>query len=136
KSRLDLAAQKGCDGVEPDNVDGYQNSPGFSLTAGTQLDFNRFIASEAHTRGLSVGLKNDTDQLADLVDSFDWALNEQCYDYNECDGYSNTFIAAGKAVLNAQYNALSQLNDICAVTKPLGLSTILKNQNLDAARTQ
>jgi len=30
---LDLAAQRGCDGVEPDNVDGYSNDNGFGLTA-------------------------------------------------------------------------------------------------------
>ena len=30
--RLDLAAQKGCDGVEPDNVDAYTNDSGFALT--------------------------------------------------------------------------------------------------------
>ena len=37
----------GCDGVEPDNVDGYVNDTGFDLTAGDQLDFNRFARGEA-----------------------------------------------------------------------------------------
>ncbi len=32
-ARMDLAKSKGCDGVEPDNVDGYTNGPGFPLTA-------------------------------------------------------------------------------------------------------
>ncbi len=31
-ARLDLAHIKGCDGVEPDNVDGYTNNSGFNLT--------------------------------------------------------------------------------------------------------
>ena len=43
KSRLDLARQKGCDGVEPDNMDGYTNNSGFSLSANDQLAYNRFI---------------------------------------------------------------------------------------------
>ena len=30
--RLDAAVKKGCDAVEPDNVDGYTNAPGFPLT--------------------------------------------------------------------------------------------------------
>jgi hypothetical protein len=60
-ARMDLAAQKKCDGVEPDNVDGYQNNPGFPLTSSTQLDYNEFLATEAHSRGLSVGLKNSLD---------------------------------------------------------------------------
>lgn len=41
QARLDLAVQKGCDGVEPDNVDGYQNNSGFPLTAQDQLAYNR-----------------------------------------------------------------------------------------------
>ena len=35
-ARLDLAAQKGCDGVDPDNVEGYANDSGFALTARTR----------------------------------------------------------------------------------------------------
>ena len=31
-ARLDLAVQKNCDGVEPDNVDAYENETGFPLT--------------------------------------------------------------------------------------------------------
>ena len=53
--RLDVAVQKGCDGVEPDNMDGYANDTGFDLTADDQLAYNRFIANEAHARGLAVG---------------------------------------------------------------------------------
>src|SRR2546430_3388139 len=63
QARMDLAVTKQCDGIEPDNVDGYTNSPGFALTATTQLDYNNFLATEAHVRNLSVGLKNDTDQI-------------------------------------------------------------------------
>jgi len=40
KRRLDLAKEKGCDGVEPDNVDGYLNNTGFPLTAQDQLKYN------------------------------------------------------------------------------------------------
>lgn len=134
KKRLDVAVTKKCDAVEPDNVDGYSNSNGFGLTAANQIDFNKFIAAEAHARGLSVGLKNDIDQLAQLVDSFDWALNEECFEYTECDAYSPTFIQAGKAVFHAEYVAAGKLSAVCAVTKPLQISTIIKNIELDAYR--
>jgi hypothetical protein len=134
KARLDLAAQKGCDGVEPDNVDGYANDSGLPLTGDDQLDYNRFLAAEAHARGLSIGLKNDLDQLDALVDDFDWALNEECFAYDECDAYAGSFLAQGKAVLHAEYVDASELDAVCAVTKPLGLSTILKNIDLDAPR--
>jgi hypothetical protein len=104
KTRLDLAVQKGCDGVEPDNMDGYINSSGFSLTALDQQAFNRFIGNEAHVRNLSVGLKNDLDQVAELVDYYDFAVNEQCFEYDECDLLA-PFISNGKPVLNAEYSA-------------------------------
>ncbi len=86
--RLDLAVTKGCDGVEPDNMDGYSNSSGFPLSATDQLAFNRRIANEAHTRGLTVALKNDGAQAASLVAYFDLSLNEQCHEFNECSQLS------------------------------------------------
>ncbi len=63
RARLDLCQAKGFDAVEPDNIDGYQvdGGTGFPLTAGDQLRYNRWIAAEAHCRGLSIGLKNDSD---------------------------------------------------------------------------
>ena len=44
-ARLDMAVSKGCDGVEPDNVDAYTNDSGFPLTANDQLQFNRWLAA-------------------------------------------------------------------------------------------
>jgi len=104
QARLDLARDKGCDGVEPDNVDGYANETGFPLTADDQLAYNRFLATEAHARGLAIGLKNDLDQIPQLVSTFDFAVNEQCHKFEECDKLS-PFVAADKAVLNAEYQA-------------------------------
>lgn len=134
KARLDLAKMKGCDGVEPDNVDGYSNSNGLGLNANDQLEFNQFIAAEAHARGLSVGLKNDLEQLNELAPHFDWALNEECYTYQECDLYAAPFISAGKAVFHAEYVDATALSEVCGVTVPLQLSTLIKNLDLDAYR--
>ena len=47
KKRMELARQKGCD-VEPDNVDGYANDNGLSLTASQQLDYNRYLRQYSH----------------------------------------------------------------------------------------
>lgn len=102
QARLDVAVSRGCDGVEPDNVDGYANRNGLKLTATDQLDYNRFLATEAHRRGLAIALKNDLDQIPALVASFDLAVNEQCNEFKECDTLK-PFIAAGKPVLNAEY---------------------------------
>jgi hypothetical protein len=111
--RMDLARTKGCDGVDPDNVDGYANSNGFALTAANQLDYNRFLATEAHARGLLIGLKNDLDQVAQLVSVFDFAINESCFQYMECDRLA-PFTRAGKSVLNIEYGAIATLrNSVC-----------------------
>jgi len=127
--RLDLAKQKGCDGVEPDNMDGYINITGFSLTSSDQLAFNRFIANEAHTRDLSVGLKNDLDQISELVDYYDFSVNEQCFEYHECSTLM-PFINNGKPVLNAEYldryiTDLAARNTLCTESLNLGFSTLI-----------
>jgi hypothetical protein len=132
-SRMDRARDQGCDGVEPDNVDGYSNDTGFPLTAADQLDFNRFLADTAHERGLSVGLKNDVEQVPALEPAFDWALNESCMDWNECEDLT-PFIAAGKAVFHVEYGPASLASSVCPVTRPLGLSTLIKRDDLDAWR--
>ncbi len=135
KSRLDLAVQKGCDGVEPDNVDGYQNASGFPLTASDQLLFNRRIANEAHVRDLTVGLKNDLDQIAALLAYFDFSVNEQCHEFAECD-LLTSFVTAGKPVFNAEYAAVF-VNDaaerarICTRSGELNLRTLILPLDLD-----
>ncbi|MBW2735239.1 MAG: endo alpha-1,4 polygalactosaminidase [Deltaproteobacteria bacterium] len=127
--RLDLAKTKGCDGVEPDNVDGYSNRTGFPLTFDDQLDYNKFLASAAHQRGLSIALKNDLDQVKDLEPFFDFAINEECLQWNECDMLS-PFIAKGKAVFHTEYEG--DATTVCAKTAPLQLSTLIKRLDLDA----
>ena len=133
--RLDLAQQKSCDAIEPDNIDGYTNNTGFNLTANNQLDYNRFLAEEAHKRGLSIGLKNDLGQVAELVNDFDFSVNEQCHEYNECN-LLKPFVDAGKAVFNAEYKS-NYVNDVqvrqqlCTSSLNDGLSTLILPLNLD-----
>lgn len=117
EARLDLAIEKGCDGVEPDNVDGYANDDGLGLNATEQLSYNRFLADAAHARGLSVGLKNDLDQLEALEPRFDWALNEECLAFDECDRL-RVFTDRGKAAFHVEYvdeesEATAKLEEVC-----------------------
>ena len=131
EARFDLCKSKGFDGIEPDNVDGYTNESGFPLTYNDQIQFNRRIADLAHARGLSVGLKNDLDQVSDLLSSFDWALNEQCFQYKECEAMA-PFIAAGKAVFNVEYQKKPE--QFCAQANSMNFNSLYKNINLDAFR--
>ncbi len=135
QARLDLARQRGCDGVEPDNIDGFTNNTGFPLTASDQLAFNRNLANEAHLRGLTIALKNDGDQAAQLVAYFDLELNEQCHQYRECDQLK-PFLDSGKPVLNTEYansrSAAQQMTaTVCAQARAAGTRTLILPNNLD-----
>ena len=136
EARLDLAVQKGCDGVEPDNVDGYDNNTGFALNADDQLAYNKFIANEARKRGLSVGLKNDLNQVIELEPYFDFSLNEQCYAYNECDKMQ-PFVDNNKPVFNVEYlkkyvdNTNNARDKMCADSIALKFRTLVLPLELD-----
>ncbi|MEZ5401690.1 MAG: endo alpha-1,4 polygalactosaminidase [Bryobacteraceae bacterium] len=131
ESRLDLCKSKGFDAIEPDNVDAYTNRSGFPLTGADQLAYNIKIAAAAHARGLSVGLKNDIDQIRDLLPHFDWALNEQCFQYQECGGYLE-FIRAGKAVFNVEYEQRPE--SFCPQANSMNFNSLYKKFDLDAYR--
>ncbi len=131
RARLDLAVQKKCDGVEPDNVDGYTNDTGKPLTAKDQLEYNTFLAKEAHARGLSVGLKNNLEQVLELEPHFDWALNEQCFQYNECDRLL-PFIRAGKAVFGVEYEI--EAKDFCHLANAMNFDFLKKDYDLESER--
>jgi hypothetical protein len=137
-ARLDHAVARGCDAVEPDNVDGYDNSTGFPLTRADQVAFNLWLADEAHDRGLSVGLKNATGLVPDLVDHFDFAVNEECVAYEEC-ATTQPFVHQNKAVFHVEYvNSPSQgaarLAAVCDAPGTAAFSTLVKTWDLDAWR--
>lgn len=131
QARLDMAVSKGFDGVEFDNVDGYDNGTGFPLTYADQIAYNIFLSQAAHSRGLSVGLKNDLDQVPDLLPYFDFAINEECFQYDECDALL-PFIRAGKPVFHVEYSLPT--SRFCARANALGLMSMKKNPDLDAWR--
>ncbi len=84
-ARTALCQQKGFDGIEPDNLDGFQNETGFPISAEDQIAFNRWLAGLAHSYNLSIGLKNDPDQIELLESDFDFLIMEECFQYAWCD---------------------------------------------------
>jgi len=102
--------EKGCDGVEPDNVDGYTNDTGFNLTSNDQIQYNKFLANEAHQRGLSIGLKNNLDQIEVLEPFFDFAVNEVYSDSLDINKVSDSqvLLKGGN-----KYEVRAQLNCTC-----------------------
>lgn len=89
KARIDLAATRGCDAVDPDNTDGFDgNNTGFPLT---QLDTQTYLATlsnYAHSKGLKIGLKNNPNIVNLMFTYFDFAVVEQCLEYTECNMYA------------------------------------------------
>ena len=139
-ARLDQAAEKGCDGVDPDNIDGYENDSGLDLTTDTAVDFVTFLADSTHARNMSFGLKNGAKILSQVIDLIQWNVVEECLQYSECDNYAPV-IDAGKPVFLIEYPTTEEKpsyvsdkkrQEICGSTGiPLGFSTVLKNMNLD-----
>jgi len=135
EKRLDLAVEKGCDGVDPDNMNGYINDTGFNLSFNDQIKYNKYIAEEAKKRGLVVALKNDLAQISELVDNFDFLVNEECFEFNECDKLK-PFILQNKAVFNIEYKKEYIENSelrakICKKSKEMNFSTLFLSLELD-----
>lgn len=118
--RLQKAALAGCHAIEPDNLDCFGNSDCWSACTGInnaneaykrQLEYNQWLVSAAHSVGVGIGLKNALTMIDDVAADFDFAINEQCHEYDECDKVE-PFLNLGKIVFNVEY-----INDltICEV---------------------
>lgn len=140
-ARLDLAVEKGCDGVDPDNVDGYDNENGLGLEEDDSVDYMNWLAGEAHGRNLSIGLKNAGDIIPKVIGRMQWSVNEQCAEYEECDVYA-PFVKKGKPVFHIEYPKGDETNDevmvrgakkvqACDFEDSGDFSTVIKNMDLD-----
>ena len=130
-ARFEMCKRKHFDGVEADNVDGYTNDTGFPLTAAQQLTYNEWLARTAHRLGLSIALKNDLDQARQLEPHFDFALDEQCFQYSECS-MLRPFVKAHKAVFEVEYNL--SLRQFCARARADSFMSMRKRLNLGVSR--
>jgi len=131
EKRLDLCKEKGFDGVEPDNIDSYQNDTGFDITPVRQLAFNIWLTNAAHQRGLSIGMKNDPQQAKTLYRYFDWALIEECAEEEWCEDFS-VFEKNNKAVFQVEYTDSNlEFDTTCSDAEDRNFSMILKRKELD-----
>lgn len=134
--RLALAAEKQCDAVEADDVDSRSNNPGFPISASDQRAFVRTLAAEAHRLGMGFALKNALEDVDALVNDVDFAINEECFEYDECEQLL-PFIEANKAVFHVEYsegNLATKGASICPQANALNFDTLIKHLDLDAPR--
>ncbi|CZR55179.1 related to endo alpha-1,4 polygalactosaminidase [Phialocephala subalpina] len=147
KKRIDTALAKGCDGVDPDNVDSYDNGGGgFTppLTSQDSIAYLRNLTTYAHTAtsskhrrrnprttGLGIGLKNAGAIVKDTAGFLDWVVNEQCVQYDECSTFQ-PFIGKGKPVFHIEYKKQSKnVTKDCFGPDTGGFSTIIKPDESD-----
>ncbi|WWC59827.1 uncharacterized protein I303_102389 [Kwoniella dejecticola CBS 10117] len=114
-ARIKAAFAKGCDAVDPDNVDAWTNTQNFGITKQDEVNYLLWLSSTARANGLGIDLKNSGDLITDpdtgkatswtssLVNAFDFNVIESCHEYNECDKY-DPFLKAGKPQVRIEYS--------------------------------
>ena len=140
-TRIADAASRGCDAVDPDNIDGYQgNDDGLGLTKQDSIDYVRWLAEEAGRHNMSTGLKNAADIIPDVLDVVAFSVNEQCVENSECETFK-PFVDAGKPVFNIEYPkdgtdvSDAKVSEICGTTGAAegseNFSKVVKKMELD-----
>ncbi|WWD08263.1 hypothetical protein V865_006374 [Kwoniella europaea PYCC6329] len=114
--RIKAAKQKGCDSIDPDNVDAGTNQQDFGITKQDEANYLLWLSSTARANGLGIDLKNSGDLITDpdtgkstdwttsLVNAFDFDVIESCHQYNECEKY-DPFLKAGKPQIRIEYES-------------------------------
>jgi len=101
-SWIDGCASKGYKGLELDNLDSWTRSKKLLNQAGA-VAYAASLSSYAHGKGLAVAQKN-TAELGTAnarQAGFDFAVAEECADYDECGDYTATY---GNKVIVIEYS--------------------------------
>ena len=134
QDRIERAAQKKCSAIDPDNIDAYGNNNGIGATESDSISFMQFLANEAHSRGMGIGLKNSLEIFDSVSSIIDFAVNEECVKYSECNTYTN-FLASRAPVVNIEYPTdedpnvqtsfnSSEADSRCTAWKALGMPSL------------
>ena len=105
--------------MQDQNDDGVAQD-GYGYDKSAYADYVNFLAGIAHSNNLAIGLKNALDLIPSVLPNIQFAVNEQCHAYGECDRYKSV-TKAGLAVFNIEYG----LND-CSDPSGVNLSTVVK----------
>lgn len=131
EARMDVAIAKGCDAIDPDNMDAYNNRSGFPITRTNSENYFKALANAAHAKGLKIGLKNAMEMIPVVLPIMDFAVNEQCNQYYECDTYKPV-IAAGLPVFGIEYKGTP--SNFCPALNLAKHDTLKKYLSLNAYR--
>ncbi|MCO8273789.1 endo alpha-1,4 polygalactosaminidase [Actinoplanes sp. TRM 88003] len=89
---ISTCAAKGFKAVEPDNLDSWTRSGG-RLKKADALAYAASLSAYAHGRNLAVGQKNTAElsRAESRTAGFDFAVAEECGEWDECDAYTGTY---------------------------------------------
>ncbi|MFP7832766.1 endo alpha-1,4 polygalactosaminidase [Marisediminicola sp. LYQ134] len=120
-------ASAGFSAVEFDNLDSFSRSGG-ALSVDAAMDFARLIVDLAHESGLAAAQKNAVEfaERARAEAGFDFAVVEQCHEFDECAVVAATY---GDAVVDVEYSDASAFADACADPDRVS-STIRRDRDL------
>jgi len=91
---LDTCAEKGFDAVEFDNLDTYSRFTDLPFGEAETVEYAATITAAAHERRLAVGQKNTVELTAEQargVIGFDFAVVEECAEFDECAAYRERY---------------------------------------------
>lgn len=131
--RILTAQQNGCDGIIPDNINGYLTDTGFNITVTESTAYVRYLAGLAHASKLSVGLINAPELINSTLDVIDFGMNEGCAASGTCSRYQ-PLIQAGKPVFHVEYATgtnSESLDKACNAAGTYAFSTLIKKAVLD-----
>ena len=121
RSRMDLAKRRGFHGVDVDNTDFFKHETGFPNSLALGANYVRFLAREAHARGLKYSLKNSMDLIPMVKDVVDYYQNEECQQYDQAHLYDGV-----GPVFNIEYRRPS------VIFRREGFYSLLKRKNMGA----
>jgi len=130
-ARFEMCAANGFDAVEPDNMDGAENTSGFKLTVAEGDQYAEWVAREVHSLGMTVAQKNFEDQSSVLEPYFDFVIEEQCFQYDDCSDLA-PYTKAGKAIFEVEYQGQGENTaSFCPSANTAGYNSVEFDLNLD-----
>lgn len=121
---IDGCAADGFAAVEIDNLDTFTRFPD-RISVDDAIAFATLLAERAHAAGLWIGQKN-TAELAPQrrAIGFDFAIVEQCGEYDECEAFTDAF---GQLAFLVEYDAAA-FDAVCA--RHPELAVVLRDRDL------
>jgi hypothetical protein len=131
-ARFAMWAANAFDAVEPGNMDGAETATGFNLTAAESDQYAEWVANEVHSLDVSIAQKNFEDPSSVLAPYFDFAVEGQCFQYDDCSDLA-PYTAVGKAVFEVEYQGQDESpTSFCPSANAAGYNLVEFDLNLDA----